>query len=219
MPDSKTITVQQIFYYFGLLYQHAWTNQLKNPTWTHALKAQWQGILEKLSSADIQLALSYLQSPDNQDYCTFPPKPLEFLQLPKKIRQKTLPSETICYQAAIHRHWNVHPIIRPIAEACNVYWLCHQASDTEGRERFAKHYAQMVPRFLAGQCLYQPLTLPISRHRQQTQPSGKLTAFQTIHQRADRVLAMPNALKKIRSAKSAKEKMAICSTLLASLHR
>lgn len=120
----------------------------------------------------------------------------------------------MCYQAAIARRWDVHPVIRPIAEACNVYWLCHQASDTEGRRRFSRHYAEISKKFLVGEPLETPKALPDAANSVVSNRAYSASWPDKIQQRADRILAIPGVLDAIRRAKTAREKRQICTVLL-----
>lgn len=216
-PYTNSAT-QQIFYRFSLLYQNTWNSQFRNRSWTAGLTAQWESIFRQMSSQDIRLALDYLKSKDNTEYVTFPPRPLQFLHLPRQIRQKKLPDEAACYQAAIDGHWALHPIVKPIANACGLYWLRTQATDTQGRERFAKHYARTVERFLEGQPLEvsPALTHAVVGDNENVSTQKRtypLSWAEKIQQHSDRMLALPGAREKIRAAKTAKAKMAVCFEL------
>lgn len=205
-------SVDHVFFKLGLMYQDAWGSKLKNLAWTAALKAEWQATLERLSPEDVRVAFDYLHSLDNERYVDFPPTALQFLRLPVMARRKTLPSESRCYQAAIARRWDFHPIVRPIAEACNTYWLCHQASDAQGRARFALHYEEIVKRFLRGESLAVVKALPPPPPAQSS--NARPSCFETIQRRANNILAIPGVLKKIASLNHPKEKRAFCMALL-----
>lgn len=220
--NASNITVKAVFFKLGLLYGHAWAHPLLNPTWAAGLKAQWQTILKDMTQASITQVFDYLQSTDNNRYVDFPPTALQFLHLAKTLQKRKLPDENTCYLAAIAGDWALHPIVKPIAIACDLYWLRKQATDRQARSRFARHYNEVVERFLAKKPLSEPSYLPSrkqspsSTHNSPSQNNAsprRLTAFQVIHQRADRMLATPGVLDRIRATKIAQEKMAICREL------
>lgn len=218
--NQQVPSTKEIFHRFNRLYQKSWNDQFKNRSLAAALMAQWETIFRQMTPEAIRLALNFLQSPDNTDYIRFPPRPLEFLQLPRQIREKHLPSETACYEAALMGRWEFHPIVKPSAQACGLYWLHHQATDAQGRERFAKTYADVVKRFLAGKPLQELPALPASttnntiNDRASTQPRKyPLSWAEKIVRHSNRMLALPSALEKIRAAKTAKEKLAVCFEL------
>jgi hypothetical protein len=220
--NASHIDVKAVFFKLGLLYGHAWAHPLLNPTWAAGLKAQWQTILKDMTQASITQVFNYLQSSDNNRYVDFPPTALQFLHLAKTLQKRNLPDENTCYLAAIAGNWALHPIVKPIAIACDLYWLRKQATDHQARMRFAQHYANVVERFLAKKPLSEPSYLPSRKQSpsnthnspsQNNAPPQRLTAFQIIHQRADRMLATPGVLDRIRAAKTAQEKMTICQKL------
>lgn len=212
-PDTA-----RVFYQLGLLYGQTWAKQFKIRSWSASLREHWNRLLQSMTPSEIQLALDYLSSKANTDYVDFPPTPLQFLQLPRRIRQKNLPDEAACYQAAIDGHWALHPIVKPIANACGLYWLRTQATDAQGRERFAQHYARMVERFLEGQPLEVSPALVHAVFGENENASAQKRTYplswaEKIQQHSDRMLALPGAREKIRAAKTAKAKMAICFEL------
>lgn len=88
--NRSAITVDELFFKLGLLYSHAWSNQLKNPAWVAGLKAEWQATLSQLSTADVQRVFACLRSPDNTRYLDFPPNPLQFLHLARTQRHQAI---------------------------------------------------------------------------------------------------------------------------------
>jgi len=199
--------VEYVFSQFALNYGHGWTSQMANPEWTKALKRQWYEQLQKMKLEDIHAALKFLASSENTEYRKFPPNVLEFQSLPLKAKEKNIPSELDCYHAAIRSEWNFHPIIKPAAQACDVFWLQKQASDVEGRRRFSGYYASFKEKYLRGIPLEVQKALPEMKS-QQIYPK-KLTAAEKNQQEIEAILSMPGAREKLREAKTAKEKRKI----------
>ena len=155
-PCGTIQTVEELFAQFTVWYGDAWTYKTQNEEWEDVLKQQWLGVLQQMTIAEIKAAVRFLFSTDNDEYATHPPKLLEFLQLPKKIKAKSIPPVDECYNAALRRDWQLHPIVYPAAMACDFYWLKTQASFYEGRKRFTGHYMSQKEKYLRGEVLLQP---------------------------------------------------------------
>ena len=186
---------------------------MANPEWTKALKRQWYEQLQKMKLEDIHAALKFLASSENTEYRKFPPNVLEFQSLPLKAKEKNIPSELDCYHAAIRSEWNFHPMVKPIAQACDVFWLQKQASDVEGRRRFSEYYAMFKEKYLRGIPLEVQKALP--EIKPEVAPMRKLTPVERIRQEADAVLALPEYQASSAAAATAKEKRKVFFEYLA----
>ena len=149
-------TVEHIFVKFNYLYGRVWTSAQCGEKATAALKQTWLEIIETMTIEDIKQSMIYLQSSWNNLHVDFSPNPLQFQRLPKKIKEKNIPTIDECYNAAIKCDWNFHSIVYPAAKACDIYWLRKQASTHEGRKRFSSHYDSQKEKYLRDEALLCP---------------------------------------------------------------
>ena len=162
-PDKKQLepygtmkTVEHIFATFNFFYGRRWASDQCGTETTAGLKRAWLRIVSAMKVKHIEQAIDYLLSLENDCYVGYAPNPLEFGQLPKKIKAKSIPPVDECYNAALRRDWQLHPIVYPAAMACDLYWLKTQASFYEGRKRFTGHYIHQKEKYLRGELLLQP---------------------------------------------------------------
>ena len=98
-------TVKHLFAKFTVWYGNAWER---------VLETEWLEVVRQMQITDIGLALNFLRSPDNSEYGRYPPSPLEFLHLPKKIKTTMVPTMEECFNAAMRSDWHCHPIVYPV---------------------------------------------------------------------------------------------------------
>ena len=153
---------------------------------------------------DIRVTLNFLRSPENNDYGRFPPSPLEFLQLPRKIKAKGIPTMDECFNAALRSDWHFHPIVYPAATACDIYWLRSQASGYEARKRFREHYDLQKEKYLRGE----PLIQPDSESKKLRKPTPEKDRY-GIEAHLKLFKSNAAARKKFQNAKTLRERLAI----------
>lgn len=149
-----------LFTKFSLNYGHAWTSQLKSEKWEAALKRHWYEKLKSLPLQEIYQALRFLESLNNTEHKKFPPTVLEFLDLPRQLKLKRIPSDEECYSAAIRSDWQFHELVYPVAIACDIYWLQHQASEFEARKKFNFYFKILLEKYVRGESIAVEPALP-----------------------------------------------------------
>jgi len=144
-------TVQYIFEIFKSLYGPVWTKQAYSDNENHSvLAAAWLNAVSQMKEGEIREAISYLKSKENDRYVSYPPNTIQFMRIPVEIKSSTVPSMLDCYNAAVKGDWNFHPIVKPVAMECDIYWIKHQANAYEAQKRFSGVYSKHKEKFING---------------------------------------------------------------------
>lgn len=142
-------TVTYIFEIFKSYYGRVWTKQAYCDNENHSvLSGAWLNAVSQMTETEIRDAICYITSRSNDRYVTYPPSPIQFMRITIDMKSAEIPSMLDCYNAAIVGNWDFHPIVKPIALECDIYWLRHQASAHEGKKRFSGLYAKHKEKFI-----------------------------------------------------------------------
>lgn len=129
---------------FVARYHNLWASKIKNEGIEIAMKNDWLEGLQGLDTSDIKNGLEELGE--------FPPNVFQFKRMCMAKREFHVPSAHECYKAAIRRDWRFHPVVKPIANACDMYWLT-RVSEDKALKRFEGYYQQIVEKFGRGENL------------------------------------------------------------------
>jgi hypothetical protein len=209
--QNKEDLINHIFKQLKLLYGAAFNSDGKSEVILRLKKRQWLDILSHMEELEIKYALDYLKSSENDQFVTFPPNPLEFRILAKKMKIHDLPSADHCFNHAIKKNWELHPIVFHAASECGLYWLS-MAKEDEARKRFCKKYEEACIKFANGQILNAP-HISISKKKIEEGEVEALAGYDEhspqwmVHMRAEELKNSTGYQEKIKEAKGFIEKL------------
>lgn len=146
-------TVQSIFDVFYIVYGNAWKSQVTNLEYQRKILIPvWLKIIQAMTKADVAEALEYLYSAQNLDYRTFPPTPLQFVDIVKKSRHGELPPPEVAFKAVVDGN-NCHPIATYTLGKMDRYAL-KRMSESDARNLYKKHYKYYTDQYLRGEICF-----------------------------------------------------------------
>jgi len=149
--------IEQIFKWMEIIYGAAWSNKF---AYSNLFKTQqkkmWLRVIQNMNKKDVSKIFTFLvEHPNDHEHEKFPPNPIQFKGLLKKLHTKNIPSVEKLYEAAIKSDWSFHPLVFHCANKCDIFWL-RRASQKDGLGIFKQHYDREVEHYINGAILEAP---------------------------------------------------------------